>query len=191
MSGKKTEYFLSIYQLNVQYLIIQTCLVFSNSFIENLKNSSMPMVQKLAEDVVKSQKYQQFYIEKQLAKTADLSSQTHVDHKAERREERRRKAASGKGGGGTQGRETKTKAVKKHQRSKQVTHDSDSDEASNANKKTPTQLEIVSVENIEEVIKEALENEGLDDLTNQIAEYLQGYIVFYFCMILLSFVITK
>ncbi|XP_013173569.1 PREDICTED: E3 UFM1-protein ligase 1 homolog [Papilio xuthus] len=148
--------------------------VFSNSFIENMKNSCMPMVQKLAEEVVKSQKYQQFYIEKQLAKTADLSSPAHVDHKAERREERRRKAATGKGGGGTQGRETKTKAVKKHQRSKQVTHDSDSDEASNASKKAPTHLEIVSVDNIEEIIKESLENEGLDDLTNQIAEYLQG-----------------
>ncbi|CAK1585481.1 unnamed protein product, partial [Parnassius mnemosyne] len=148
--------------------------VFSNHFIENLKNSCMAMAQKHAETVVKSGKYQQFYLEKQLAKTSDFMTQTHVDHKAERREERRRKAASGKGGGGTQGRETKTKAVKKHQRSKQINHDSDSDEQYNVEKKGPSQLEIVTVEDVENIIKGTLENEGLDDLLTQIAEYLQG-----------------
>lgn len=135
----------------------------------------MPMVQKQAEAVVKSGKYQQFYLEKQLAKAADTTQLIHVDHKAERREERRKKAASGKGGGGTQGRETKTKAVKKHQRSKQQAHDSDSDESSSVNKKAPTHLEIVSIENVENIINETLETEGLDDLLTQIAAYLQGY----------------
>ncbi|XP_068633864.1 E3 UFM1-protein ligase 1 homolog [Battus philenor] len=148
--------------------------VFSINFIENLKSSCMSMVTKKAEDIVKSGKYQQFYLEKQLAKTADLIPQTHIDYKAERREERRRKAASGKGGGGTQGRETKTKAVKKHQRSRQTTQDSDSDENLNVSKKAPAHLEIVAVEDVENIIREALENEGLDDLCTQIAEYLQG-----------------
>lgn len=133
----------------------------------------MPVTQKNAETVVKSGKYQQFYLEKQLAKS-DGQQAVQVDHKAERREERRKKASSGKGGGGTQGRETKTKAVKKHNRSKQVTHDSDSDDASSLAKKTPTNLEIISIEDIENCIKEHLENEGLDDLLTQIAEYLQG-----------------
>lgn len=86
----------------------------------------------------------------------------------------RKKASSGKVGGGTQGRETKTKAVKKHPRSKQVVHDSDSDEAPSASKKSQEQLEIVSNEDVESVIKGPLENEGLDDLIGQIAEYLQG-----------------
>lgn len=134
----------------------------------------MPVTQKKAEEVVKSGKYQQFFLEKQLSKTADNAQHGYVDHKTERREERRRKAASGKGGGGTQGRETKTKAVKKHQRSKQAANDSDSDESSNVIKKNQTTLEIITVEDVEEIIKNALESEGLDDLTTQIAEYLQG-----------------
>lgn len=133
----------------------------------------MPVTQKNAETVVKSGKYQQFYLEKQLSKS-DGQQAVQVDHKAERREERRKKASSGKGGGGTQGRETKTKAVKKHNRSKQVTHDSDSDDASSVAKKISTKLEIISIEDIENCIKEQLENEGLDDLLTQIAEYLQG-----------------
>lgn len=132
----------------------------------------MPVIQKKSEAVVKSGKYQQFYLEKQLAKGVDTQP-GFVDHKAERREERRRKAASGKAGGGSQGRETKTKAVKKHQRSK-VAHDSDSDEATSVVKKSQSVLEIVATEDIETIIKPILENEGLDDLVPRIAEYLQG-----------------
>lgn len=148
--------------------------VFSNNYIESLKQSCMSITQKKAEEAVKSGKYQQFYLEKQLSKSAD-HSHGQVDQKAERREERRRKAASGKGGGGTQGRETKTKAVKKHQRSsKQAANDSDSDDASNVTKKSQTTLEIITVDDVEDIIKETLENEGLDDLITQIAEYLQG-----------------
>ncbi|XP_041979698.1 E3 UFM1-protein ligase 1 homolog [Aricia agestis] len=147
--------------------------VFSNHFIDNLKKSCLPMVQKNVDAVVKSGKYQQFYLEKQMSKS-DMQKDSHVDHKAERREERRRKASSGKGGGGTQGRETKTKAVKKHPRSKQAAQDSDSDESSNVVKKSQANLEIVSVQDVEKVIKDALDNEGLEDLTTQIAEYIQG-----------------
>lgn len=134
----------------------------------------MPMTKEKAAAVVKSGKYQQFILEKQLSKASDIQT-SHVDHKAERRDERRRKAASGKGGGGTQGRETKTKAVKKHPRSKQtVAQDSDSDDASNVLRKAPANLEIVTVQDVENIIKGTLENEGLDDLVTQIAEYLQG-----------------
>lgn len=140
----------------------------SNHFVENLKQMCMSVTQRNAENVVKSGKYQQFYLEKQLIKS---EAQQHVDHKAEKREERRKKASSGKGGGGTQGRETKTKAVKKHVRPKHVTHDSDSDDGSS--KRVQVNLEIVSVDDIETIIKETLENEGLDDLLTQIAEYLQ------------------
>ncbi|XP_047530881.1 E3 UFM1-protein ligase 1 homolog [Vanessa atalanta] len=160
---------------NARSTILFDKTVFSNSFIENLKQACMPIAQQNAESVVKSGKYQQFYLEKQLLRS-DSQQHGHVDHKAERREERRKKASSGKGGGGTQGRETKTKAVKKHQRSKQTAHDSDSDDASNATKKTQSNLEIVSVEDIENCIKQQLENEGLDDLLTQIAEYLQGHL---------------
>lgn len=148
--------------------------VFSNHYIDTLKQACTPMMQSKVDAVVKSGKYQQFYLEKQLSKANDLTQQGHTDHKAERRDERRRKAASGKGGGGTQGRETKTKAVKKHPRGKQATHDSDSDDASTVSKKTPSQLEIVNIEEVKKIIKDALENEGLEDLLTQIAEYLHG-----------------
>lgn len=133
----------------------------------------MPIIQKKAEAAVKSGKYQQFYLEKQLAKGADIQP-GFIDHKAERRDERRRKAASGKAGGGSQGRETKTKAVKKHQRSKAAAHNSDSDEATSVVKKSQNILEIVGTEDIETTIKPILENEGLEDLVSRIAEYLQG-----------------
>lgn len=136
----------------------------------------MPMVQKKSESVVKSGEYQQYYLEKQMSKSLDIQP-THVDHKAERREERRRKATSGKGGGGTQGRETKTKAVKKHSRSsKHTAQHSDSDDDVVVTKKSQKPLEIVSVEDIENIIRTDLENEGLDDLVTQIAEYLQGLV---------------
>lgn len=133
----------------------------------------MVITQKKAEAIVKSGKYQQFCLEKQLAKGADTQP-GFIDHKAERREERRRKAASGKAGGGSQGRETKTKAVKKHQRSKQTAADSDSDEATSVVKKTQNVLEIITAEDIEVIIKDTLENEGLDDLVPRIAYHLQG-----------------
>lgn len=159
---------------NTKSTILFDNTVFSNYYIENLKELCIPMTKNNAIAVVKSGKYQQFCLEKQMSKVTELSAAGHVDHKAERREERRRKAASGKGGGGTQGRETKTKAVKKHTRSKQTAHDSDSDDGYNVSKKAQVQLEIVTIEDVENIIKETLENEGLEDLINSIVEYLQG-----------------
>ncbi|CAG9132737.1 unnamed protein product [Plutella xylostella] len=148
--------------------------VFSSHYLEQLKQSCMPVTQKKAEATVKSGKYQQYYLEQQMSK-ADSTQYGHVDHKAERKEERRRKAATGKGGGGAQGRETKTKAVKKHTRSsKHAAQDSDSDDGATVTKKNNTALEIITVEDIEKVIKDTLENEGLDDLVTQVAEYLHS-----------------
>ncbi|XP_037875240.1 E3 UFM1-protein ligase 1 homolog [Bombyx mori] len=158
---------------NVKSTVLFENTVFSCHYIEDLKQTCMPITQKNAEALVKSGRYQQFYLEKQLSKNFDMVQSGPADHKAERREERRRKAASGKGGGGTQGRETKTKTVKKHNRSKQVVQDSDSDDGHAVSRK-PAHLEVVSVEDIEKVIKEPLENEGLDDLVTRIAEHLQG-----------------
>ncbi|VVD00481.1 unnamed protein product, partial [Leptidea sinapis] len=143
-----------------------------NTYIDSLRQACMPITQSKVEEIVKSGKYQQHFMEKQISKN-DMSQQGHVDYKTERREERRRKATSGKGGGGTQGRETKTKAVKKHPRSKQ-THESESDDDTTTTKKSQMQLEIILVEDVENVIKDTLENEGLEDLVTPIAEYLHG-----------------
>lgn len=138
----------------------------------------MPLVNKKTEDVVKSGSYQQYYLERQTSKPHE-SNLTHVDQKSERREERRRKASSGKGGGGTQGRETKTKSVKKHTRSsKQTAHGSDSEEEV-VTKKGQTSLVIVSVDDIENCIRRTLEEEALDDLVIPIAEYIQGLVMLF------------
>ncbi|KAJ2951130.1 hypothetical protein O0L34_g5519 [Tuta absoluta] len=164
----------SLMKNNSKSTILFDNTVFSNHYIESLKESCMPMTKTKAEACVKSGKYQQFHMERQLTK-ADSIQSSQVDHKAERREERRRKAGSGRAGGGTQGRETKTKAVKKHARGKQTAaQDSDSDDASTITKKGPTTLEIISVEDVQATIKGPLESEGLDDLITQVAEYLQS-----------------
>ncbi|GBP42323.1 E3 UFM1-protein ligase 1 homolog [Eumeta japonica] len=147
--------------------------VLSNHFIESLKESCMPMLQKKVDAIVQSGKYQQHSLERQLSSKVESFAPAHVDHKAERREERRRKATSGKGGGGTQGRETKTKAVKKHTRpSKNMAHDSDSDDQGVS--KNRAHLEIITIDDVQNSIREALENEGLDDLLFQISKHLQG-----------------
>lgn len=138
----------------------------------------MPVIQKKSEDVVKSGKYQQFYLEKQMLSKGIETQSAHVDLKAERREERRRKAASGKGGGGTQGRETKTKAVKKHTRStKHANHDSDSEEDTVTTKKSHGTIEIITIGDVKNGIKTTLENEGLDDLVSEIAHFLQKLVI--------------
>lgn len=54
-------------------------------------------------------------------------------------------------------------------------HESDSEDDISS-KKATAQLEIVSVEDVNNIIKETLENEGLEDLVLQIAEYLQGQV---------------
>lgn len=144
----------------------------------------MPLVNKKSEEVVKSGTYQQYYLERQTSKSHE-NNLAHVDQKAERREERRRKASSGKGGGGTQGRETKTKSVKKHTRSsKQTAHGSDSEEDAIVTKKGQTTLVIVSVDDIEDCIRRPLEEEALDDLIVSISEYIQGLVSFFFLVII-------
>lgn len=146
--------------------------------MEELRQACTPLTEKKAEAAVKSGTYQQYYIEQQMVKSGDSSQQGHVDQKAERREERRRKAATGKGGGGTQGRETKTKAVKKHARSgKHVNHDSDSEDGSNVTKKSTATLEIITIDDIKSIIKRTLENEGLDGLLPQVAGFLYGLVL--------------
>ncbi|CAH4034048.1 unnamed protein product [Pieris brassicae] len=172
LSDKDIEKVLEILlKNNTKSTVLFDNTVFSHHFVENLKQDCMPITQSKAEAVVKSGKFQQFYLEKHIAKAELLHTQT--DHKTEKREERRRKATSGKGGGGTQGRETKTKAVKKHPRSKQVVQESDSEEDASS-KKATAQLEIISLEDVVNIIKKTLENEGLEDLVHQIADYLQG-----------------
>lgn len=77
----------------------------------------------------------------------------------------------GKSGGGTQGRETKTKSTKKQTRRVQQ-NDSDDDTGMPAKKSVNT-LEIISLEEVKHMITNRLEEEGLDELIEPLAEYIQ------------------
>lgn len=132
-------------------------------------------VNEKAKEYVKSGAYQKMYTERQLSnvKSVEADLPVHIDMKAERREERRRKAVGGKGGGGTQGRETKTKSVKKHTRGSKAAQDSDSDESSYvSNKKPNTTIELLSMKEIKKCISPTLEKEGFEYLCSNIAEYV-------------------
>lgn len=134
------------------------------------------LVNEKAQEFVKSGGYQRMYTERQLSnmKSVEVDLPVHVDVKAERREERRRKAAGGKGGGGTQGRETKTKSVKKHSRTNKGGQDSDSDDASYAPSKKSSQapVDLLSMKEIKKCLTPALEEEGIDYISSHVAEYL-------------------
>lgn len=129
-----------------------------------------------AQEFVKSGGYQRMYTEKLLSnmKSVEVDLPVHIDVKAERREERRRKAAGGKAGGGSQGRETKTKSVKKHSRVNKGGQDSDSDDASNVPNKKSSQasVDLLSMKEIKKCLSSALENEGIDYISSHVAEYL-------------------
>lgn len=147
--------------------------VVSIHYVEKISIPCYTLVKEKAKQYVESGAYQRLYTEKLTTKTQE-DHPTHIDMKAERRDERRRKAAGGKGGGGTQGRETKTKSVKKHQRSKQ-NQDSDSDEGPVANTKrtNPSSIELITAKDIKKCIHSVLEEDGIEYLGSGIAEHLQ------------------
>lgn len=90
------------------------------------------------------------------------------------------------GGGGTQGREVKTKAVKKkvsYGRDRDVVED-DSDDEEVASKSKSTELEFMSVSGIaNELKKQATLNEAPDEFVKAVAENLYRLIVIIILMI--------
>lgn len=119
--------------------------------------------------------YQKYIAEKTIKhKDVDVDE---FSGKGDKREDRRKKAASGKAGGGAQGRETKTKSTKKHQRGgkNKDFDDSGSDEETSVAKKKAKdqQLSLIAVPEIRKAIKKTLENDGLEDLEAEIANYYQ------------------
>lgn len=145
--------------------------VFSSSYIENLSTNCKVEAEAKAKSFVENGHYQKYIAEKQLALKKTDSNFDFIDAKSEKREERRRKAAGGKTGGGTQGRETKTKSTKKHVRNKKGQNDSD-DEVADTVSTNADVLELVSLNDIEEILNKILKEEGLDDLSASIAEHL-------------------
>lgn len=149
-----------------QQTIVIDRFVISKSFIENLSKSCDELVKEKAKNVVESGKYQQYQINLQ-ASQSKVQKFEDVEEKVDKREERRKKAAGGKSGGGTQGRETKTKSTKKQ--SKLISRNSDEDTEIVEKRAS---LQIVSAEDIKDIIQITLEEEGLDDLIEPLTEYL-------------------
>ncbi|CRK97918.1 CLUMA_CG011293, isoform A [Clunio marinus] len=148
-------------------------LIVTTKYIDNLLKPVYIIAETNAKASVDSGAYQKFIAEKTIKK--DFETEEAIG-KVDKREERRKKAAGGKAGGGAQGRETKTKSTKKHQRGgkNKDFDDSGSDDdfaaVSKKNKKDQ-QLDIVHVHEIKKAIKETLENDGLDDIVNEIANF--------------------
>lgn len=166
--------------------------ILSRSFVETLSKSCDDLVKEKANFIVESGRYQQYQTELLVSSSKpgkhdvsiklfllcllllinnySINSQVEVeDTKVDKREERRKKAAGGKSGGGTQGRETKTKSTKKAGLKPKVV-DNDSDYEQQPEKKAI--LEVVSFDDVKNVIENKLEEEGLDDLIDPLSYYI-------------------
>lgn len=146
--------------------------ILTTQFIDGLLKPCHEIIEKNAKQSVETGKYQQYIAEKSMNSNRNVDLESGNDRKSDRKDDRRRKATGGKGGGGTQGRETKTKSTKKLYRTGDRGHQSDSeDDTSVSNKKKDgPMLELISLNEIEEILEKQLEPEGLDDLSGLIAK---------------------
>lgn len=149
-------------------------LILTTKYVDNLLNPVYGIAEINAKTSVDSGTYQKFIAEKTI-KQKDTEIDDFSGKGGDKREDRRKKAVSGKAGGGAQGRETKTKSTKKHQRgSKNKDFDdsgSDEEVAASKKKSKDQQLSLISVQEIKKAIKENLENDGLEDLESVIANF--------------------
>ena len=147
-------------------------LIVTTKYVDNLLKPVYLIADTNAKASVDAGAYQKFIAEKSI-KQKDID----IDEggKSDKREERRKKASGGKAGGGAQGRETKTKSTKKHQRGgkNKDFDDSGSDEDSSVMKKKSKDqnLALVTIAEIKKAIKDTLENDGLEDVAGEIANY--------------------
>lgn len=153
-------------------------IIVTTKYIDNLLKPVYAIAEVNAKTSVDAGAYQKFIAEKTVkGKDADVEE---ISGKGDKRDERRKKAASGKAGGGAQGRETKTKSTKKHQRggkNKDFDDSGSDDDVVVAKKKGKDQsLSLISLQEIKKAIKKTLENDGLEDLESEIANYYQPQI---------------
>ncbi|CAD6996086.1 unnamed protein product [Ceratitis capitata] len=146
-------------------------IVFSQQYLNDLIQPCHEMAKSKAKTAVESGIYQQYLAEKQLSGKSSTAQDYDDESKSDKREERRKKAATGKAGGGSQGRETKTKSTKKHQRGRANVADSDDEQETRAGagKKGSKSFELVKLEDIVNIISKTLEDEGLEYLSDTIA----------------------
>ncbi|KAL0276431.1 UNVERIFIED_CONTAM: hypothetical protein PYX00_004012 [Menopon gallinae] len=154
--------------------IFNSTVVVTDSYLRNLMNSFTSIVETKAKECVSSGEYIKRFVN--LDKVTSGRDDDRGDSKADRKEERRKKAAEGKGGGGTQGRETKTKSTKKKymKNTQSKFDDDDSDNAMDGDKKSGSRSEILTMDDVKEVLNgiEALEEDGSEELIDALAEHL-------------------
>uniref|UniRef100_R4G486 E3 UFM1-protein ligase 1 homolog n=1 Tax=Rhodnius prolixus TaxID=13249 RepID=R4G486_RHOPR len=149
----------------------------TDAFLQELAKGfhTSGFLQNKAELAVSTGAYIQAQAEKKLGRNLASGNKEKEENpgKVEKREERRRKAAGGKSGGGTQGRETKTKSVKKKGHGKEQIAESDSDNEAFIKKEPLGKLEIIKVSEVEELLsKTNTDIMDIEGLVAEIAAYL-------------------
>lgn len=142
----------------------------SDVFLQTLTKSLETVAEQKAREIVANGKWVQSIVENKLkSKSANLI----IESKTNKKEERRKKAVVGKAGGGSQGRETKTKSIKKkYLQGKIQENESDEDETRHISV-GKGEITLISLEDVKaEVMKD--ENISIiEELADELAHHLQ------------------
>ncbi|CAB3366774.1 Hypothetical predicted protein [Cloeon dipterum] len=148
-------------------------MVVPSTLISSLTNALEPLVQVKAQEAINSGKFLQAEAEQRIQATMSKKSAALDEDggRTSKQDERRKKATGGKGGGGTQGRETKTKSIKKKTYGKShADSDDDDDETPAPVSKKSGLVEVITVKDIKkEFVSQASLNDCPDELINELA----------------------
>lgn len=148
--------------------IFAMTVVVSEAFLQSLSKSFEPMIETKAKKAVASGQLIQFVAENRIkAKSVNVVT----DNKTNKKEERRKRATSGKAGGGSQGRETKTKSIKKKYLQGKI-RDNDSDDESTKPTTNKAELNLISFEDIKNEITKDDNLSVIEDLADELTYYL-------------------
>lgn len=141
--------------------------VLSKTYIEDIAKGLEDILKEKAKNLVESGAYQRYITELQVPTTRTQKFDQEIEEtKVDKREERKKKS-NNKASGGSHGREIKTKAQKKPLRGK---NNSESGDSEVSVKKTT--LQVLTEDDIKNTVHSKLEEEGLDELTDDLVDYL-------------------
>lgn len=144
--------------------------VISKSFIDDLGKSCEDLLAEKAKGVVENGKYQQYITDLKVGLNKSSNKSFETDAVDDKREERKKKTSGGnKILGGSHGREIKTKSTKKSLKQSSKTA-VDDDESNTPPKKAF--LQIITEQDVRERIENKLEDEGLQELTQSVVDFL-------------------
>ncbi|XP_031828804.1 UFM1 specific ligase 1 isoform X2 [Nomia melanderi] len=156
-------------KLNNNTHVFANTVVITDTFLQSLYKSFETMADTKAKEAVASGQWFQTVAENRIkSKSVDLI----IESKGNKKEERRKKATSGKAGGGSQGRETKTKSTKKKYLQGKV-RDNDSDDEHPKMTSGKIELQLVSLEDVQNEISKDDNLAVIDELIEELALYLQ------------------